>query len=203
MFNEDKELDLEQIFASDVDWQCNACLNFTDNTFELYVIGYKEAADQLVKNIMESPRHQDALVFPICFLYRQYIELRLKELIKSGRLLLDQPGEFPQHHKILDLWETAAIILNKISDNNIEQPEFMALPSHVIKEFAKIDPDSFAFRYPNDKKGANPLENLSHINLRRLAQYIGAFASAMDAASTGISVYLDQKNEFTRDYRDY
>ncbi|SEL99298.1 hypothetical protein SAMN04489760_10241 [Syntrophus gentianae] len=203
MSDENEKLGLEPIFTPDVDWHCNACLNWTNDALELYVIGYKEAADKLVENIMETPRHQDALVFPICFLYRQYIELRLKELIKSGRRLLDEPAEFPQHHKILTLWETAEMILKKVSDGNIEPPDFLTLPSHVVKEFAKIDPDSFAFRYPNDKHGANPLEGLSHVNLRRVAQYVGAFASAMDAASTGISVYLDQKNEFMREYSGY
>lgn len=203
MSDEDENLGLEPIFTSDVDWHCNACLNWTNDALELYVIGYKKAADKLVENIMNTPRHQDALVFPICFLYRQYIELRLKELIKSGRRLLDEPGEFPQHHKILTLWETAEIILKKVSDGNIDSPDFLTLPSHVVNEFAKIDPDSFAFRYPNDKHGANPLEGLSHINLRRVAQYVNAFARAMDAASTGIAAYLDQRNEFIKDYSGY
>ena len=89
MSDEDNKLDLGPIFTSDVDWRFNACLNWTNDTLELYVIGYKEAADKLVENIMDTPRYQDTLVFPICFLYRQYIELRLKELIKSGRCLLD------------------------------------------------------------------------------------------------------------------
>lgn len=203
MSDEDETLGLEPIFTSDVDWQCNACLNWSNDALELYVIGYKEAADKLVQNIIENVRHQDSLVFPVCFLYRHYIELRLKELIKSGRRLLDEPGTFPQHHNILHLWETAANIIRKVSNGKIEPPDFLTLPSHVVNEFSKIDPDSSAFRFPNDKHGANPLDGLTHINLRRVAQYVGAFANAMDAASTGISVYLDQKNEFMKEYRGY
>ena len=76
--------DYEPVFASDHDWHCNACLNWTDDALELYVIGYKHAADNLVAQIVNGDPYQDALVFPICFLYRQYIELRLKEIIKSG-----------------------------------------------------------------------------------------------------------------------
>jgi hypothetical protein len=203
MSDKDITLGLEQIFTSDVDWHCNACLNWSSNALELYVIGYKEAADKLVEYVIENARYQDALVFPICFPYRQYIELRLKELIKFGRRLLDEPGKFPQHHNILYLWDTVETILKKVSDGKIEPPDFLTLPLHVVTEFSKIDPDSFAFRYPNDKHGANPLEGLSHINLRRVAQYVSAFSNVMDAASTGISVYLDQKNEFIKEYNGY
>jgi len=36
-----------------------------------------------------------------------------------------------------------------------------------------------------------------------LTLHVSAFANAMDAASTGIAVYLDQKNEFMKDYSGY
>jgi hypothetical protein len=178
-------------------------LNWSNDALELYVLGYKEAADSLVERVMETGRHQDSLVFPICFLYRQYIELRLKEVIQSGRRLLDEPGTFPQHHNIQHLWDTAVAILKKVSAGDIEPPDFLTLPSHVVAEFSKIDPDSFAFRYPSDKQGANPLEGLAHINLRRVAEYVNAFSNAIDAGSMAISVYLDQKNEFASYYNDY
>ena len=105
---------LEPIFTSDHDWHCNACINWSHDALELYTMGYKEAADNLVEQIVEGGILQDALVYPICFLYRQYIELRLKELIKSGRRLLEENGMFPQHHKIEHLWELAVTIMNKV-----------------------------------------------------------------------------------------
>ena len=105
MNQEKKPLPMEPIFTSDEDWHCNACLNWSDDALELYVLGYKMAADSLVAQIIETGRYQDSLVFPVCFLYRQYIELRLKEVIRSGRRLLDEPGAFPQHHKIQHLWD--------------------------------------------------------------------------------------------------
>ena len=200
MPDEDETLGLEPIFTADDDWHCNACLNWSNDALELYVIGYKEAADNLVERIMQTGRHQDSLIFSTCFLYRQYIELRLKEIIRSGRRLLDNPGKFPQHHNIQYLWDTAVTILRKVSDGNIEPPDFLTLPSHVVTEFSRIDPVSFAFRYPSDKDGNNTLQGLSHINLRRVAQYVNAFASAMDAGSTAISVYLDHKNEFIKHF---
>jgi hypothetical protein len=203
MSEENETLPIESIFTADDDWHCNACLNWSHDALELYVLGYKEAADSLVARVIETGRHQDFLVFPICFLYRQYIELRLKEVIQSGRRMLDEPGTFPQHHNIQHLWETAAAILKKVFGEDPEPPDFLSLPSHVVAEFSNIDPASFAFRYPSDKQGANPLEGLVHINLRRVAEYVNAFAEIIDAGSTAISVYLDQKNEFASYYNDY
>lgn len=193
--------DYEPVFASDHDWHCNACLNWTDDALELYVIGYKHAADNLVAQIVNGDPYQDALVFPICFLYRQYIELRLKEIVKSGRSFLDENGSFPQHHKIQNLWNLVVTIINKVFSEDSE-PLDLSIASHVITEFSKLDPGSFTFRYPIDKSGKNPLENIRYINVRRLANYINAFADTMDVASTGISVYLDHKREMISEYID-
>lgn len=203
MSQEGRQLPIEPIFASDVDWHCNACLNWSHDSFEMYTLGYKEAADTLVAQVMETGKHQDILVFPICFLYRQYIELRLKEVIRFGRRLLDEPGDFPQHHKIQNLWECAVAILRKVFAQDIEPPDFLSIASHVVAEFSKLDPDSSAFRYPVDKRGANLLEGVSHINLHRLAEYVNAFADVMDAGSMAISVYLDHKSEMASYYADY
>ncbi len=200
MYQEKNKLPLEPIFASDIDWRCNACLNYLHDNFELYVRGYKEAADSLVNQINQTGRHQDILVFPICFLYRQYIELRLKEIIQSGRSLLNEPGDFPQHHKIQHLWSCAIAILRKVFAEEIEPPDLLAIASHVVAEFSKLDPESSAFRYPVDKQGVNPLEGLRHINLRRVAEYVNEFAEVMEAGSMAISVYLDQKSEMASYY---
>jgi hypothetical protein len=196
MSEENETLPIESIFTADDDWHCNACLNWSHDSLELFVMGYKEAADSLVARVIETGRHQDTLVFPICFLYRQYIELRLKEIIQSGKRILDEPGKFPQHHNIQKLWETATPIMNRVFPEDQEPPNIVTLASHVVAEFSNIDPASFAFRYPSDKQGTNPLEGLAHINVRKVAEYVNAFAEVIDAVSSAISVYLDQKNEF-------
>jgi len=59
---------LEPLFTSAIDFQNNACLNWSHDALELYILGYKEAADNLVNAVIETARHQDSLVYPICFL---------------------------------------------------------------------------------------------------------------------------------------
>lgn len=186
----------ENIFNFPHDWQFNACLNWSDAPLELYTIGYKEAADNLIDKVFSERYMQNALVYPICFLYRQYIELRLKEIIRSGRILLDEGTGFPQHHRINKLWETAKEIIKKVFSDEKEHPD-LSLIEHVISEYSKIDPDSFSFRYPFDKSGKNILEGINYINLRHLSEYIDKFGEAIDNISFVISVSLDHKNEFS------
>ena len=50
---------LEPIFTSDHDWHCNACINWSHDALELYTMGYKEAADNLVEQIVEGGILQD------------------------------------------------------------------------------------------------------------------------------------------------
>jgi hypothetical protein len=203
MNTEKSLLPLIPIFAPAEGGQSNACLNWLSDPFEVYVMGYKEAADSLINQVMESGSHQDILVFPICFLYRQYIELRLKEVIRSGRLLLDEPDGFPQHHNLQKLWPVALGVLKKVYAEDLEPEDDLALAAHVVEQFSSVDQGSFAFRYPTDKSGNNPLDGIRHINLYRVAEYVNAFAEVMDAGSMGISVYLDQKSEIASHYAEF
>ncbi len=195
----DDERKFESVFCSDADWQANACLNWSPDPIELYAMGYKRAGDRLVEFVLTNARDQDILVYPIVFLYRQYVELRLKEIIKEGRILLDEGRDFPMHHKIWDLWCTAKELSVKAFENENEQPTF-DYAEHVIKEFSQIDPDSFAFRYPATKQGDKTLEGVTHINIRRLAEHIEGLSKDLEGISTGISVYRGWQQEMWSSY---
>jgi hypothetical protein len=183
------ERKFEPVFSSDDDWQANACLNWSHDPIELYAIGYKEAGDRLVEFVLTKTRDQDSLIYPIVFLYRQYIELRLKEIIREGRIFLEEGNDFPKHHNIWDLWCTARRIVIKAFQNENEPPNFKYV-EHVINEFSQIDPDSISFRYPTTKQGDKTIEEeVSHINIRRLASHVEELSKDLDGVSMGISVY--------------
>lgn len=190
----DHEKKLESVFCSDNDWQANACLNSSLNSLGLYAIGYKEAGDRLVEFVLANARGQDILIYPIVFLYRQYVELRLKEIIREGRILLEEGSDFPKHHKIWDLWCIAKKISIKALENENEPP-VLDYAEHVIKEFSQIDPDSFAFRYPTTKQGDKTLGEVTHINIRRMAEHIEKLSRDLEDISTGISIYREWQED--------
>lgn len=194
------------LFSGDKDWKANACLNWSHDTIGLYIEGYREAADKLVHNVIESGTNQDILVFPISFLYRQYIELQLKHIIRESRVFLEEGATFPEHHRIGDLWNTANSLMARIIKKHdqsikdyITESDVQAIKT-IITEFVKIDPDSFTFRYPKDKKGKNNLDGIQYINLRKLHDQMGVLKEKLDKYYLCVSLLRDFQNEMRAEY---
>jgi hypothetical protein len=185
------------LFKGDDDWWHNACLNFLPDQWGMYADGYKRAGDLLVEYVKNAHRDQDILVFPIVFLYRQYIELRVKEIIRDGNQLLGIPESFPKHHKIDELWRECRKILEKLWPEG--PTDDLDAVEECIQQFSQKDPSSMAFRYPTDKHGNRSLPDLRHINLRNLSDVIDRIASLLDGASMGLSYYLEQKQEMEQE----
>jgi hypothetical protein len=164
----------------------------TPPAWDLYSIGYKMAADVLIEN---SGRYPDFLIYPIVFLYRQYIELRLKQIIIQGNSIIDNSKVIPdyvynkstrifdrwllsipfpngflhtdflelsntakrnektiyQMHKLDLLWNEAKETVMQLFPDDL--PEELDAPESCIKQFYKIDKDSYKYRYPVDTKG--------------------------------------------------
>jgi hypothetical protein len=189
------------LFTSGDDWWHNACLNYMFDDWELYVIGYKKAADALVEKIKKTQRDQDFLVFPIVFLYRQYLELSLKLLVKLGNELLDENQDFPKKHELDKLWKICRSMLVKI-EPKVSQHDLEAI-DEAITQFCTIDPTSQAFRYPVLKGGDKSIpSDVRYINLRQLSDVMEKIANFLDSAATEISVYLDYKHEMDREFQD-
>ncbi len=198
LVNDESQIKIPKgLFKSDSDWWNNACLNYMGIDWNAYAIGYKLAADLLVDYVDSKKQNQDILVFPIVFLYRQYLELRLKELILSGSTLLDN-NKTPKitFHNIESLWKSCRTILEKVFPEDPKE-DFTEI-ERVIAEFSITDPRSTGFRYPTDKEGKISLPGLTHINLRNLSELINQATSILEGASTGISVYLDMKSDYER-----
>ena len=194
------------LFSGDKDWKANACLNWGPDTMSLYIEGYRKAADKLVDEAVESGTNQDILVFPISFLYRQYIELQLKQIISESNIFLDEGATFPQHHKINDLWKKAYSLMNRITkdhDNTIKDyitnKDVQGIKK-IITEFVKIDPDSFSFRYPKDKKGNKNLEGIKYINLRKLHDQMKILKEKLNKYYLCVSILRDHQDEMRSEY---
>lgn len=183
----------DHLFVEREDWYSNAVLNGQRDNLSLYAVGYKRAGEMLVEAVVKSRKDYDLLVFPIVFVYRQYLELRLKQLIRDSKRLLDDISGFPTTHKIAELWEMCRPLLNQeelyVGDQVLDAIE------ELITEFADVDEDSYAFRYPTDTKNNPSLPDLSYVNLLNLAEVIKKMAHFLEALSWQLSVILEQKQE--------
>lgn len=86
---------------------------------------------------------------PYLFLARHTLELWLKAIIMLGQESLKLVPDLPDHHDLQRLWTAAYPVIrikSKISKPEIEQ---IAL---LVNEYHSLDPGSFTFRYPVNKK---------------------------------------------------
>jgi hypothetical protein len=191
----------DRLFASQEDWWNNACLNWCHEGWNLYAAGYIEAADLLVRHIEEQGAGQDMLVYPVLFLYRHYLELEIKDLIRKGRRLQDIPGTFPAHHDIAGLWRICHQLLSEIAPN--DSLEELREADRLIEEFAALDPTSMSFRYPEDKRGNASLPGISHINLRNVREVMSGIGNLLTGAREQVAQYLSIKCEMEAEYNSY
>jgi len=190
----------DQLFKVDDDWWHNACLNYLHDGWILYADAYKCAGDLLVERNKGNQKDKDLLIYPVVFLYRQYIELRLKQIIRDGNQLLDIPEKFPKHHRIDELWKQCRKILEEEGPRSPSSD--LEAVEECILQFSEKDPTSMAFRYPTDKNGNPSLPGLRIVNLRNLADVITRIGSLLDSASDGISECLYKKQEAQAEYRN-
>jgi hypothetical protein len=111
---------------------------------------------------------------------------------RAGEMLDDISG-FPTTHKIAELREMCRPLLNQeelyVGDQVLDAIE------ELITEFADVDEDSYAFRYPTDTKNNPSLPDLSYVNLLNFAEVIKKMAHFLEALSWQLSVILEQKQE--------
>jgi hypothetical protein len=174
------------IFAPAADWWHNACLNYLPDQLCAYADGYKEAADAVVEHALEHQYHLDTFVYPILFLYRHHLELRLKELIQNGGFLLGRRTKVPRDHRLDNLWAPCRRILEKAWPES--RAELKSI-DRCIREFSRVDPSSEAFRYSRTKCGKKTLEGITHVNLRYVRDVMAEVTGLLNGASIGIAEY--------------
>jgi hypothetical protein len=186
--------------APDPDWYLNARLHVTPENWDTYAEGYRSAADIIVQYVIDNNWYQDFLVYPIVFLYRQYLELRLKELIRVSSQLLGQKPDFPKEHDLVKLWRKVRPNIGQVWPDSMTE-SYLEATEDRIKELYSIDPGSYAFRYPEDKKGTPTLLGRQHINLKQLRDVVKAISIVLDGSSIGMGEYLNAKHEMMAEYR--
>lgn len=168
----------------------NADIGWMISKASSYEYGYLKAA-QILSEGYEKHHviDKDSLIFPIIFLYRQYIELSLKSIIRNLDEKLKNTGKSKilERHKLLDLWDEMIRLYTLYLSQNHLQYIFISPPLNkereVIKEFHKVDEDSFSFRYSTGKDGNELLKDITYISLNHFQNQISILIDAIDKIS--------------------
>jgi hypothetical protein len=186
-----------RFFTSDQDIFHNAYLKRACGSWYAYADGYRRAADIINKNC-QTFYDRNTLVYPMIFLYRQYIELALKDIIREGNKVIKKENKLPAIHSLDKLWAICVLIIN---ERNLPIPgQQLKSVKKQIDEFNQVDPGSMAFRYPETKEGAPILPaDLDAVGLQNLSGSMDALSKLLKK----IGSLLDADIELEREHRDY
>jgi hypothetical protein len=169
----------------------------------VYADGFLRAAEILVENI-RTTYELNTVVFPVLFLYRQYIELSLKEAIAYGRYLNESQQGTPKTHDLKSLWyEAKGCISKHITD--VDKGKLQEVEK-VVLELHQLDPTSEASRYPVVKKTqagsrvASFSQGPTHINIDDLADKMKTVSDLLHYVTGALSVAQDLEAEYRAEF---
>jgi len=188
-------------------WQCGYLYRedqvaWGGNAWDAYADGYLEAVKCLIKAVKRNEFSTDTFGYPIFFLFHQYLELRMKEIIRSGRIFSGDNSQFQKGHDLTQLWGECRKILkdldgwkdyNELDDET--RQNYLTL-DHFIRKMNQ-DPQGQSFRYPVDRKGNNLLDGhtIRALNVKNLATVVEWVSMELDGISTGIGKVRDAQAE--------
>ncbi len=184
------------LFTAADDPDFNALFHLrTGEQWSKYCWGYKRAADRLVETARET--EIDLLIYPIIFLYRQYVELRLKELYTLTGTFLEESMKYPKVHGLGGLWTELLSRLERIwpVDDFEDEAELRALCTRVIEEIDKVDRHGVVFRYPESGHEVLNGQDIGVANLKYLKEIFGRVSVLLDGDSYELSERLEVRWE--------
>jgi len=179
------------------DFRHNAIVSSGIKKFFLFSEGYKTAAIKLSEQLDGSAFYANYLVYPLIFLNRHFLELRLKELISGVNFIVNHEYEFPNGHNLNSLWNTYRAKISEAGE--IETPDKKILDNigRLINEFNFIDPKSFSFRYPVDTaQDRKPSLKITNIDLYNFVSTMKKLYNFFDWQSDYIFRMIDLTEEF-------
>lgn len=171
--------------------------------FGIFAKGYANAAATLAKDLLlREYRPRDYEAYPIVFLYRHALELSLKNILLTPGLLIAFKGikhlesQLYTTHDLVKLSGLVAAMLRGLfpDDNQLEQISQNMLG--IAAKFAKIDPGSFAYRYPTDKNGNHSTPLNQTVSLQAFHATMSQLLGDLEVIDFGINVETDIAQEF-------
>lgn len=160
-----------------------------------YIEGYKTAADMLLEQLYPDDPRLDLLVYPIFFLYRQFVELLLKKVYENHHTSDEQLKMIKFcGHNIMRIFSMQNDVIYRIVYENVAydyrnrldaDPDSLKKAANenfdafrrCLEEITIYDQGSFAFRYYSNR-------DLSETITQPLTIDLGLLKSFIDTVST-------------------
>lgn len=172
----------------------DAYLDWWEDRENALVDSYKRAADHLTELAIKENYHPEDHFFPACFLYRHWLELCLKRLVKEASSALTSKPDVVTNHDLEGLWKKLADLLPQFWPSL--EPKVFEAARGVVMEFDAIDKAGTELRYATHKNGDATLGNapkrVSMVNLYEVMKRLEFF---LGCCGEGIWMLTHEHNE--------
>ena len=163
---------LENPFEAHTDQHFNACVS---NYLRYWELGdhYLQAADALIQAAVDDHSLLDVHIYPISFLYRQALELMIKDPLWMSHYLAHGKKILSTLHGLSDLWHGIKTNCGAIPHFSFPlKARETKMLERLFEQIEKHDPGSDAFRYPFDRGGKISHPSLRNVNVRVLYERV-------------------------------
>ena len=182
---------------------------YRHNDFHAYVSGYKECANYLQEHML---REYDAgndtidyMLYPMCYLYRNDVELLLKAIVFdfSGQPL-QEICKFIQtaKHSVPKLFSAVEEDVLRMYDIPKEDT-YIQNAKRYCELLHKFDHDSSKFRYPVDKRCSPHQASVRYYSFLELGIFLESLCNAIDGVHSEIESRKDVLDTLAAEYSGY
>jgi hypothetical protein len=150
--------------------------------------------------------YRDELFFPVAYLYRHCLELRMKDIISTGVGMhffnRNDVSDAMEGHNLAKLWNHAKKLLIDRWPSADQTP--LRAVEAVVNECHQADPNGQVFRYDTDKHGRRHRHETlpEDISLAELRKTMDGVFNFLDATASELQDNLSDMIATMREYRD-
>lgn len=185
--------------------QCVVGYGYAVGKFYPFVKAYSEIPGILAEQITEDTTLIGTLFLPMCYLYRNAVELALKGILFEESLHSRQESLrliSKYKHKIVGLWQS---IRDQVVEeaNAPDEDKTIHYVDDYISQLHTYDPTSSIFRYPIDKHLAYHYKNKKQLDVKNVVQFFKELISFLEGVDMMLSVHNDIRAEIASEMSGY
>lgn len=176
---------------------------YNERSFYPYYSSYEEVGNFLKGVILE--HNKDELFMPMCYMYRNAIELGLKRLIiEDSHLETARALKIMQKkkHSILGLWNSIVDEIEKYSNASDDDTTINDTTKY-IQAFHNFDQSSDLFRYPCNKEMGIYFLEAKNFDIENVSSCFQELCNFLDGVDSMLSEVKDCEAEMASYYADY
>jgi hypothetical protein len=156
-------------------------------------IGFAEAARFLTEHQARFHASIDQVGLVVFYLQRHRVELALKALLVAHKVDLSR---IKPPHSLRALWDACGTAISAVDKQSWDYLD--SAGTELTSVLDAVDPDSAAFRYPENRKGEEH-ERPKFIDLAALEKHVDTFSAAI----SGYTAYSYEMQQFeAEEYRE-